>query len=560
MNIDRRNFLRGGALAGGAAMLAAVGCTPTTQGDGKDGGSASNLPEGVTDAFVEDSMIEVDEITDFAKEETYDIVVIGAGTAGVPAILTALEEGATVACLQREDSAQANGNGSSGIILEESNPLGMKQYIQAWRKSGGYRMQSDLLQLFMDHSGETAMWILTRSDEEGFPSYNVSATANKYEGDKGTCTAVLKSYGPKPDNHGTLMRTLAQRAEKEGAVFYYGTPCVQLQKDDSGRVVAAIGKNSDGYIKLIANKAVIIAAGDYQNNENMVKALSPDVARFGRKQSGRTGDGILMAALAGGRICPVNHAKTMHDMDAQPMLLTRKPFMALDESGKRFMNEDIPMESWDLTLRERSLDVEDPGRFVRIFDNDYQAKYELPPSMGVKTLENYIPGFKEDPENVYPDLTDTYRADTLDELAEQLDIPVDALKKSVEDWNKMCETGEDLEFGLSSELMKPIDTPPYWGTRQWIRCSAINSGIGVNGNCQVVDENSEPIPGLYSVGSGAGSVSGGLEWNLAQGGLCCGIYMTMGRYAVIHALTGKMEPKNPMQYEECKHYWEKKGK
>ena len=79
-------------------------------------------------------------------------MVIGAGTAGVPAILTALEEGATVACLQREDSAQANGNGSSGIILEESNPLGMKQYIQAWRKSGGYRMQSDLLQLFMDHS------------------------------------------------------------------------------------------------------------------------------------------------------------------------------------------------------------------------------------------------------------------------------------------------------------------------------------------------------------------------------------------------------------------------
>ena len=131
-----------------------------------------------------------------------------------------------------------------------------------------------------------------------------------------------------------------------------------FRSDDSGRVVAAIGKNSDGYVKLIANKAVIIAAGDYQNNENMVKALSPDVARFGRKQSGRTGDGILMAALAGGRICPVNHAKTMHDMDAQPMLLTRKPFMALDESGKRFMNEDIPMESWDLTLRERSLDTQ----------------------------------------------------------------------------------------------------------------------------------------------------------------------------------------------------------
>ena len=62
---------------------------------------------------------------------------------------------------------------------------------------------------------------------------------------------------------------------------------------------------------------------------------------------------------------------------------------------------------------------------------------------------------------------------------------------------------------------------------------------------------------LYSVGSGAGNLCGGLEWNLAQGGLCCGSYMTMGRYAAIHAITGKMEPSKPATYEDTKSYWAK---
>ena len=207
-----------------------------------------------------------------------------------------------------------------------------------------------------------------------------------------------------------------------------------------------------------------------------------------------------------------------------------------------------------MTLNTRK-DVEDPGRFFRIFDSDYMVKYGSKTS--IESLENYIPGFKESPENVYPSLVDTHRADTLDELAEQLGIPADALKKSVEKWNEACASGVDNEFGVLKENLHPIDTPPYWGIRQWIRCSAINSGVMVNGNCQVLDAQGNVIKGLYSVGSGAGNLCGGLEWNLAQGGLCCGSYMTMGRYAAIHAITGKMEPSKPATYEDTKSYWAK---
>ncbi len=554
MKLNRRDFLKGSLVLGGAAAVAGLaGCQTSASSGAQTAASASaQLPAGTTAEDFENSVVELEPISDFADEKTYDIVVVGAGTAGVPAVCAALEEGATVACLQKAPTCQANGNGSSGVILEESNEIGKLQYKQAWRKAGGYRMNPDLLDLFVEHSGETNMWILKNAEESGIAYPSASATKTDYD-DGSFCTAVLKSV-PKPQNHTHLMQALADSAAKNGAEFFYGMPAVQLVMED-GKVTGVIGKDSNGYTKFNANMAVILAAGDYQNNESLVKRYSPDIVRFGRKQAERTGDGILLGMTAGGAMTPVNHAKTMHDMDAAPMLMTKPIFMALDENGERFMNEDIPMESWDLALNRRPLSVEDPGRFFRIYDNAYADKYK--PTVPIETLENSIPGFKDNPQGVYPELIDTHRADTLDELAEELGIPADALKKSVEKWNKYCETGVDEEFGVEKSKLKPIDTPPYWGTRQWIRCSAINSGVKINGNCQVLNDKDEVIPGLYSVGSGAGDICGGLEWNLAQGGLCCGSYMTMGRYAAIHAVTGDMKPSKPVSYDEAKHYWAK---
>lgn len=554
MDISRRNFLMGGAVLGGTAIAGSMmtSCTPKKE----TSAAATNVPAGTTADDFAQSIVELDPVKSFKEEKTYDIVVVGAGTAGVPAVYSALEEGASVACLQKANQVLANGNGSAGIVLEESNEIGKLQYMQAWRKAGGYRNNQHLLQSFVNHSGETMMWMLKKSKEVDYLPYSISATKNTY--DEGSyCTAVLKSYGPKPENHQTIMTKLADAAAAKGAEFFYKTPAVQLVKNSEGKITGVIGKSSDGYIKFNANKAVIIAAGDYQNNDSLVNRWSPGVSRFGRKQSERTGDGILMSMAAGAVMTPVNHAKTMHDMDAAPFMLTSYPFMALDEKGERFMNEEVPMESWDMTLNFRDQSIEDPGRFVRVFDNDFIAKYNVK-AVSIATLENYIPGFKEKPENVFTGLIDTHRADTLDELATQLDVPADALKKSVAAWNDHCAAGADSEFGVTQKNLKPIDTPPYWGVRQWIRCSAINSGVVVDEFYRVLDAEGNVIPGLYSVGSGAGDICGGLEWNLAQGGLCCGSYMDMGRYAAVHAVTGGVKPSTPATYDETKKYWEKK--
>ena len=186
MELDRRTFLKGGALFGAAAAGATlVACSPS--GLGAASGSGGNLaattgvPAGAELTDFEESLVVLEPITSFIEEKTYDIVVIGAGTAGIPAVYTALEEGATVACLQKAPTASANGNGSSGVILEESNGAGILQYMQNWRVAAGYRINYNLLKAFCAHSGETSNWMLARSEEVGFMPYSVSATKNTYD-------------------------------------------------------------------------------------------------------------------------------------------------------------------------------------------------------------------------------------------------------------------------------------------------------------------------------------------------------------------------------------------
>ena len=117
-NISRRNLIKGGAaFAAAATLLGASACSPQKEAENASA-AKSELPADLRASDFKYSVVETDPITSFASEETYDIVVIGAGCAGVPAVLTAVEEGATVACLQKEATVSANGNGCSFVVKE----------------------------------------------------------------------------------------------------------------------------------------------------------------------------------------------------------------------------------------------------------------------------------------------------------------------------------------------------------------------------------------------------------------------------------------------------------
>lgn len=556
MELDRRNFLKGafvtGALAASGAALAA--CSPAQQGTGDvattEAGTA--FPDGLIASDFDDSPVELDPITDIAEEKTYDVVVVGAGTGGVPAALSALEEGATVAVLQKEPTPIAQGGTCTGVLLDESDPQGVMNYIQGFMEDCHWRADRALATTYAKYSGETIRWMQVRTAEAGFPPYNVRPTAVTEYDDGSKCSRRSIMFGPKPLNNGDAITALAELAASKGVEFFYSTPGVQLVTDDSGAVTGVIGKGDGGYIKFNATKGVILSTGDYQNNQSLVERYCPDVKDFDRKQTNKTGDGILMSMAIGAGFVPVGHSHMMHDFDSGPMY--NEPFLTVNENGERFMNEAAEFEQLNCVLRTQPR----PGWYSQIFDNNYVEQVTewggKPTSQ--EDIKKYMPEVEmdrsaESGNAVIEGLIDTYSADTLEELAEKLEIPADALKASVERYNELCDAGFDEDFGKQVKYLKKIEQPPFWGIHKHIRVSALCAGVTVNGNYQALNKDGEVIPNLWVTGFSAGQLCGLPDWSMYQGGMSAGHCMTTGRICGIQAATGgSLEPTTPITEED----------
>ena len=549
--LTRRTFLKTAA-ATGAASVAAAGLAGASAAVADEAAAAVEYPAGLIEADFADSPVELAPITDFADEKTYDVVVVGAGTGGVPAALSALEEGATVACLQKESAPISQGGSSTGIILDESDPQGVMNHLQGFMEDCHWRADRGLARFYYDHSGETIRWMEVRTMEAGFPPYSFGETTMEY--DDGTkCVKRTNRFGPKPYNNDTMIKALAKLAEERGVDFYYSTPGVQLVQDESGAVTGVVGKDADGnYIKFNATRGVVLSTGDYQNNMSLVERYCPDVKDFDRKQMGKTGDGILMTMAIGAGLVPVGHAHMMHDFDSGPMF--NEPFLMVNEDGERFLNEDCCFEQVNCELRNQPR----PGWYSQIFDANYvdQATAWGGKPVAPEALEVYMPEVEmdrsaESGNNVIEVLIDTHKADTLDELAQKLGIPADALKASVERYNELVDAGFDDDFGKRPQYLAKIDTPPFYGIHKHIRISALCAGMTVNENYQVTKADGTPIPNLWATGFGAGQLCGLPDWSMYTTGMSCGHCMTSGRYCGIQAATGgNLEPSKPITDED----------
>lgn len=546
MDMDRRGFLKGGLATASVAALAAAGlggCAPS----GSAGAPASDslaetgagLPQGVTREEIEASCVELEPIAEFATEETFDIVVVGAGCSGVPAVLTALEEGATVGVLQKETTASANGNGCSAIIKEYSTPAGIHRWMSDWARENQWRLNMELFNYYIDHAEETLSWIVQQSESVDFGPAT-ARTSGTIVYDDGS---VLASASVSSASNDELMKKLAEKAESLGAVFRYGTPAVQLVRGDDGAVTGVIGKDAEGnYHKLNASKAVIMAAGDYMNNEAMLDRYSHDSVPFRLAQVNRTGDGHLLAATAGGRIVAPCHAKQIHDLGATGSTFMGTPFLALDPEGQRFFNEECVMTSWNVVMNYHFPEGE-PVMY-RFFDSAYETKYrgvgQVPP---MKMLEGNLA------ENDETGRRQIYKGDTIEDLCGQLGLDAATFKASIDRYNELCAKGADDDFGKRPAYMQPVDTPPFFCVRNSPVLSAINGGVYVDGHYQVVDADKNPIPGLFAVGVNGGDLCGGVDWAMPGGVSNCHCF-NAGRYAVIYALTGDLVPSQPCTFEQ----------
>ena len=514
---------------------------------------------------------------------SFDIVVVGAGAAGVPAAGWAAELGAKTALLQKEQNVVSQGNCGSAIIRSRSTEAGIAKWIHHTNSLCDWRSDVRQLRAYTEYSEEALMWVLNRAGLTAETEYgdgsrvdnNAESAKLLNDGDKlcafrstsGDFTGLWKDrgntydygdehcyffapwIGPKPLNVGNALRKIVDRVSRETGKLevFYSTPAIQLCVEN-GRVCGVYGRDASGNVVLFrAAKAVILATGDYTNNPEMVRRWCPDIAEFDKKQFGKTGDGHVLAISAGAEMEPLGHTKMMHDFDSA--LMFEEPFLFLNMAGERFTNEDTGFVYMGNLLKYQPryhgsmTDADHPeggrGWYCAIYDDSYMSWADdafvdgkVPPFV----MEKFIPGAVEHPQGVFPKLIDLHRCDTLEELAKELDLPYDRMKASVDRYNALCEQGCDTDFGKSAKYLHKIEKAPFWGARKHIRVSAEVSGVITNEHAQALRADGTPIEGLYCAGNLGGAFYGGSDYPFHQTGLSLGRCYTFGMIAAKHAL------------------------
>lgn len=467
---------------------------------------------------------------DIKETLTFDVVVVGAGASGVPAALSAAENGAKVAVIQKAPFALSQGNSGSGINLEKSDKAGVEALVARIVAANQHRCNPALTRQWAYNSGEAVRWVIDRAKKGGSPVIDQGNLQHRgYVKINGYGLDFVTSFfGPKPYTTGDGMRHLAVTAEKAGVKFFYNMPAEQLVQNAAGDVVGVIAKGKDGkYTKFLARKGVIMATGDYQNNKAMSDYFIPDLKYMGRKQMGKTGDGFVMVYWAGGVIEPLGHTKMLHDFDAGPPLMGDMPFLAVNRDGKRFVNETVEMSLMNNYLRAER----DSGHYAQIFDADYMttaAKWPgrlTPPD----ELKNWMPDVPGPRKGVFDSQVNTHVAGTLEELAKKLEIrdPA-ALVASVKRYNEIVASGKDTDFGKPAQFLAPVDKAPFYGIHRRVRISALCSGMVIDENHRALDAGGKPIKGLWIVGNLGGGFYGGVDYPLTVFGLSLGRCYTFG--------------------------------
>ena len=188
-SISRRDALKLGSAAAAATVATAALTTAALADEAvsdEPAAATSELPGGILPAELTETPVVIDPITDFADEKTYDVVIVGCGTTGMPAALAAMDQGATVAVLQKQEVALAQGMLCARVVKEESTEVGIAQYVHEMHTLYDHRPDINLQREYAERSGEAVDWYMAKLDGIGFADYTESDSKN-HEYDDGNC-------------------------------------------------------------------------------------------------------------------------------------------------------------------------------------------------------------------------------------------------------------------------------------------------------------------------------------------------------------------------------------
>ena len=516
--------------------------------------------EASADWLGEEPVVDEADITETVECE---VLVVGAGSSGCFAAAAAAEAGADTLLIDRFGHDMASGIrdtlaacGSSEQLVDgaDVDKQVAARYICDW--SQGYARYS-LAKLWADRSGETIDWytnVLTESGISFRHEIDEHQTSNYQYLDVGHSIQYTDNY-----TETLAMDAVLDYAEGHGLTVRYETTMVKLEKDGSGRVTGIIAKNADdSYLRINASKGVILGCGGYSGNEEMMKALQPQSVEqtcVNYSKPGAKGDGIK-ACLWAGAIMDTTHTAMIFDRgavkpdyagepgkasDGMMFWMGSQPFLKVNLKGERFINEYLP---YDMVLHAAA--SQPHHTYCTIWDSKYPEDCEKFATHGCSRLYPHVNGTAP----VFPmetvigmneDLEEQgyiVQADTVEELAEKLGLPVDTFTATVEHYNELAANGEDTDFGKESYRLSTLTEAPFYGVRQcggYLICTM--DGIQIDDNMHALDANYQPIPGLYVIGDMSGNYFSHSYPNLMSGA-AAGRSATFGRLAGQNAAAG----------------------
>ena len=456
-------------------------------------------------------------------EKEVDVVVIGAGGAGLAAAVSAHENGATVLVLEKMPKPGGNtiisGAAYNCVDPGRQIPAGIEDSIELHYQQtyeGGDKVGNpELIKILVENAYPTLEWLEGLGME--FTDYVFTVLG-------GLWPRAHRPVMPLGTGYITTYMNYIENNSSEMEVMV-NTEATHIIMEN-GKAVGVRAEGPEGPVIAKANKGVVIATGGFSKNTEMLNQYNktwPDLSNtLSTNHPGATGDGIKMAVEVGANLVGMEHIQLLPLGDPDTGSLAGNIEQAVEnrifvnKDGKRFVDEGARRDVMTKALFEQ----EDAFLWIILDSHNY-------PTGDTKnnfneTIDELVAAGR------------AYKADTLEDLAAQIGVNADNLVAAVEDFNKHVESGEPDEFGRTLYQWK-MDTPPYYAGARKPTVHHTMGGIEINTEAQVVDTSGNVIPGLYA----AGEVTGGIHGTNRLGGNALADINTFGRIAGRNAATMK---------------------
>ena len=451
--------------------------------------------------------------------EIYDVVVIGGGGAGLAAAVSAARQGASVAVLEKADSLGGNTIRATAMYNcvddQLQHPLQIMDSEQLFFEetfNGGHQKAKPEL-----------VRILTSQADEGLAFLQELGLEIDTVIDNCLGGEHARGHYSKAHNGTDFIQVLSDACVREQVDFYLNTRAEALIQEGSAVIgVQAVQQRQP--IQFQARQGVILATGGFGYNVEMRmqydQSLTGDL--LCSNTPGTVGDGLVMAQAIGASLIDMEYIELYPMADIYDGGLHNSIPNAINHGilvnteGDRFIREDAGRDELAQAIRSQ-----DHGFVYSLADDDFSSLQEDRDFLEGLVLMGQV-----------------VKADTLEDLARQLELDFSVLEAAVNDYNRGVEQQYDPRFQRRT-LINKIDHPPFYATAKTVTVHHTLGGVEINEHAQVLDQKKQPIPRLYA----AGEVTGGIHGANRLGGNSFPDCIVFGRIAGTEAAA---QPPRPM--------------